>query len=115
MVLETPCSASGLALTLLLLTLTTAAGAARLDDPIGLGTGGTPHSAYRVTVLGSLAYVAAGGSGLRIVDVVDPSATVEVGSIDTPSYAFDVDVVGGFAYVADGASGLRVIDRRGRS
>jgi hypothetical protein len=48
--------------------------------------------------------------GLRVIDVSNPAAPVEVGSIDTPDLACDVSVVGGLTYVADGTSGLRVVD-----
>jgi hypothetical protein len=63
-----------------------------------------------VEVVGGLAYVADFDSGLRVIDVSDATAPVELGALDTPGLALDVEVVGGLAYVADGGSGLRVID-----
>ncbi|UCH33003.1 MAG: carboxypeptidase regulatory-like domain-containing protein, partial [Armatimonadota bacterium] len=51
-----------------------------------------------------------GSAGLRVIDVSDPAAPLEVGFLDTPGTAYHVAVAGGYAYVADGASGLRVID-----
>jgi hypothetical protein len=62
-----------------------------------------------IEVVYGMAYVAAGASGLRLIDVSNPTAPVEVGGINTPGSARNVAVWGRLAYVADG-SGLRVID-----
>ena len=59
---------------------------------------------------GTLAYVAAITSGLRVIDVSDPALPVEIGFVDTPGEATGVSVVGTLAYVADSDSGVRVID-----
>ena len=62
---------------------------------------------------GTLAYVADGPSGLRVIDVADPALPVEIGFLVTPdgfAGALGVSVVGTLAYVADNGSGLRVID-----
>ncbi|HLG18572.1 MAG TPA: hypothetical protein VI895_02005 [Bdellovibrionota bacterium] len=75
-----------------------------------LGVYDTPHSAQRVYVVGSTAYVADGLSGLQIVDVTNPSNPVFIGSHDTPGWAYDVFVSGTVAYVADGSSGLQILD-----
>jgi hypothetical protein len=46
-----------------------------------------------------------------VIDVSNPTAPVELGSVrPSSSYVEGVDVVGGLAYVADASSGLRVID-----
>ncbi|MBW2386763.1 MAG: hypothetical protein JRG92_24295, partial [Deltaproteobacteria bacterium] len=77
---------------------------------INVGAVDTPS--IDVEVVGGLAYVA-GGSGLRVIDVSNPTLPVEVGALDTPGNARGVDVVGDLAYVADssfGGGGLRVID-----
>jgi hypothetical protein len=66
------------------------------------GSGGTSGRRY--------AYVSDWVSGLRVVDVSDPSTPVEVGAYDTPGFARGVYVAGGYAYVADGGAGLRVVD-----
>lgn len=63
-----------------------------------------------IFVVGSHAYLADGDAGLRVIDVSDPGAPVEVGAYDTPDRALDVHVAGTFAYVADRWAGLRVID-----
>lgn len=59
---------------------------------------------------GTLAYVADGAAGLRIVDVSDPSAPTEIGFLDTPGSAFDLELTGAIAWLADGPAGLRAID-----
>jgi hypothetical protein len=78
--------------------------------PVELGALDTPGSAHDVEVVGDLAYVADGDSGLLIVDVSNPALPVEFGALDTPRMAYDVEVVGELAYVADLYSGLRIID-----
>ena len=77
--------------------------------PVELGFLDTPDFAYGVTVVGTLAYVADGSSGLRVIRTA-AALPVEIGFLDTPSLAVGVAVVGTLAYVADGPSGLRVID-----
>jgi hypothetical protein len=69
-----------------------------------------PGFANNVEVSGNFAYVAAGSTGLQVVDVANRTNPQVVASLDTPGNANDVKVVGTTAYVADGASGLQVID-----
>jgi hypothetical protein len=46
-----------------------------------------------------------------VIDVSNPAAPVEIGSVDTPHWADrDVAVAGGLVYVPTSGSGLRVID-----
>ena len=68
------------------------------------------HSVEDIAVSGTLAYLAAGGSGLRIVDLSNAEQPVEVGHWESPGYAEGVTVTGSTAYLADGPYGLRVID-----
>jgi hypothetical protein len=63
-----------------------------------------------VQVVGNLAYVADGRSGLQVLDVSNPAAPVRLGGYDTSGSAEGVQVVGNLAYVADGDSGLQVLD-----
>jgi hypothetical protein len=79
-------------------------------SPIALSFISIPGFANNVDLSGNFAYVAAGSTGLQVVDVTDRRAPRIVGSLDTPGNANDVRVVGHRAYVADGAAGLRVID-----
>jgi hypothetical protein len=64
-----------------------------------------------VAVAGNYAYLASGYSGLRVIDISDPSNPVIVGNCDTPGYVSRVVVAGNYAYIADGwGGGLRVVD-----
>ena len=63
-----------------------------------------------VAVEGDYAFVAAGGTGLQVVDVSALEAPHLVGALDTRGNANDVRVRNGVAYVADGWEGLAVID-----
>ena len=63
-----------------------------------------------VFVSSGLAYVASGDSGLSIVDISDPTAPVEVGTLGPPDVADDVFVSKGTALVVDWDEGLRIVD-----
>jgi hypothetical protein len=78
--------------------------------PTALSYISIPGYANNVDVAGNFAYVAAGATGLQIVDVTDRRFPHIVGSLDTPGNANDVRIVGNLAYVADGTSGLQIID-----
>lgn len=78
--------------------------------PTALGFVTIPGSANNVDVNGGFAYVAAGATGLQVVNVSDPTHPAIVGAVDTPGNADDVKVAGTLAYVADEASGLQIVD-----
>ena len=78
--------------------------------PAALGSVDIPGFANDVDVGGSYAFVAAGPTGLQVVDVGDRRNPVIVGSLDTAGNAFDVKLDGGVLYLADGSAGLQVID-----
>jgi hypothetical protein len=64
-----------------------------------------------IDVVGDYAYLADAWSGLRIVDISNPSAPIEVGFYDLPGdSATDVVVAGNYAYVARVLNGLWIID-----
>ena len=69
-----------------------------------------PGYANNVDVNGNYAYVAAGATGLQIVDVTSHAAPSIVAALDTPGNANDVVLVGTHAYIADGPGGLRIVD-----
>jgi len=75
-----------------------------------MGSCDTPGGAISVAVSGDVAYVADYGSGLQVIDVVDPAHPTIIGSCDMPGYAHGVVVSGDVAYVANGANGLKVVD-----
>ena len=75
------------------------------QNPVELGYLDTAGSAQAVHVVDDVAYLAAGPGGLRVIDVSDLSAPVEVAAPAPPApspYARDVFVLGHFAYVAHG-------------
>jgi PKD repeat protein len=74
--------------------------------PSALGSTVVPAAIDKIAVSGSVAYVAAGAAGLRVLSVSDPAHPVEVGHADGP--AFDVAVSGTYVYVASG--GLTIYD-----
>jgi parallel beta-helix repeat protein len=63
-----------------------------------------------IAVSGTVAYVAAGGAGLRVLDVSDPTRPAEIGSLQSRGYAEGVAVSGTTVCLAHGPYGLRVID-----
>lgn len=81
----------------------------RSSTPQTLGFVAIPGFANNVDVSGDYAYVAAGATGLQVVDVSDRRNPVVVAALDTPGNADDVKVVGSLAYVADGPAGLRIL------
>ncbi|MCI0399675.1 MAG: hypothetical protein L0332_10910 [Chloroflexi bacterium] len=67
-----------------------------------------PGIVYDVAISGTYAYVANGEGGLRIFDVANPAAPVEVGSYVTGDEAISVAIAGDFAYISSG--GLHILD-----
>jgi hypothetical protein len=67
-------------------------------------------SVQDVMVVDDLAYVAAGDSGLSVVDVSDASAPTVKGTYDSPGAASGIHVDGGRAYLADSWGGPQVVD-----
>ena len=89
---------------------TQAVGVVTSFTPVPLSFLPIPGFANNVDVSGDTAYVAAGATGLQVVNVADRTSPAITGSVDTPGNANDVKVVGSTAFVADGASGLQIID-----
>lgn len=69
-----------------------------------------PHEIQDVKISGTYAYVAAGDSGLRIVDISNPVKPLETGFYDSPGYARGVAVLNHVAYLADGPFGMKIVD-----
>jgi len=78
--------------------------------PTALSSISIPGYANNVDVNGDFAYVAAGATGLQVVNVSNPGSPFIAGSFDTPGNANDIKVVGTVAYIADGSSGLQALD-----
>lgn len=66
-------------------------------------TGVLPDLVRGVAVGRKYAYVADGSSGLRIVEISDPSNPTQVGTHDTPGVAHGAAVEGDYTYVATGS------------
>jgi hypothetical protein len=78
-----------------------------------LGTSGAEGERYAgldVYVIGQHAYVAAGISGLVVVDVRPTANPKQVATVPTPGEADGVFAIHSFAYVAVGSAGLQVRD-----
>ena len=75
-------------------------------SPAVLGSVILPATINRIAVAGSLAYVAAGAAGLRVVDVSNPAHPTEVSHAD--GLAYDIAVSGTHVYLA--AGDLRIYD-----
>ena len=66
----------------------------------------TGDNASGITVSENYAYIADKGAGLRIINVSDPSAPIEVGYYNTFGLSQGVCLSGDYIYVADGSGGL---------
>ena len=79
---------------------------------ITVGALDTPGSAFDAEVVGDLAYVADVSSGLRIIDVSNPTFPVEIGAFHALPWSeyHDVKLAGDLAYAAGRFSALSVID-----
>jgi len=73
-----------------------------------------PAPAEDVEVAGNYAYVAAGASGLRVIDISQATALTpaisETGFYDTAGTALGVAVSGSNAFIADGTNGLVILN-----
>ena len=88
----------------------TASGTVQSFTPLPLSFVDIPGFANNVDVSGNYAYVAAGSTGLQVVDVSNRSNPRIVGSLGLAGNANDVRVVGNSAYVAAGAAGLHIVN-----
>ena len=77
---------------------------------ITVSTLATPGRSFDIEVVDGIAYVAALEAGVRIVDVSDPTAPVEIGAIEVTDNAWQISVVDGIGYLVDGINGLWTID-----
>jgi hypothetical protein len=60
---------------------------------------------------GDLVFIAAGPSGLKVVDIADPTAPTQIGELTLPGVAVDVVLdAGTSAYVVAGRDGLMKVD-----
>ena len=78
--------------------------------PMLLGSTDTPGDAKSVAISGNRAYVADASSGLRVLDITDPTNPLLTGGWNTPGTARNAVVDGDHVFLADGGQGLRVLD-----
>lgn len=92
------------------------AGRLRLHEPEGGGTPGVlagTKAVFDIASNGSTAYVAAGTSGLHVVDVSNPTRPVRLGGYETAGKAVGVAVEGDRIYLTsqgEGGDGLLILD-----
>jgi hypothetical protein len=65
---------------------------------------------HQVTLGGSLAFLADGIAGLKVLDISYLPQVTVLGTLNTPGTAMDVAYDGHYAYLADGENGLHMID-----
>jgi len=82
----------------------------RVATPTGSVDFAYPANARGVDAAGRYAYVAAGLSGLQVVEAGSASEPVIVGSVELPVFAWHVAVSGEHAYVTGRRDGLAVVD-----
>jgi len=87
-----------------------ATGIVKTFAPVSLSFVPIPGFANAVDVNGGFAFVAAGASGLQVVNVSDRTHPVVVGSLALPGNANDVRLLGNIAYVAAGSAGVHIVD-----
>jgi len=81
------------------------------QNPLLLGDVDVDGLVWDIQLSGSHAFVAAGPTGLRIVDFSNPAAMKLVGSYrDASSYSLGVALSGSRLYLADGYNGVRIFD-----
>lgn len=81
------------------------------ERPHVVGTYTTAGTGERAVVVDdTLLYLAAGGGGLEIINVADPSHPFLVGSHAVEAGALDVIVRDNYAYVADASAGVKIFD-----
>jgi YVTN family beta-propeller protein len=82
----------------------------RTFSPTALGFVAISGFANSVDVNGNFAFVAAGASGLQVVNVSNRSVPVVAASLALPGNANDVKLSSNVAYVAAGSAGVHIID-----
>ncbi len=89
----------------------TASGSVQSFAPTAISFLAIPGFANSVAVSGDFAFVAAGGAGLKVVNLSpDRTTPAIVASLTIPGNANDVVVAGNLAYLAMGTAGLAVVD-----
>ena len=80
------------------------------SSPSLAGSYNTPGQAYDVEVVDTLAFVADGVQGLRVLDVSNPSNITEIGFNNTNGITQGVAIAGSLCYLAEGGVGIKVMN-----
>ena len=67
-------------------------------------------SVQDIQVIGDLAFIATGTTGLHIIDVSNPAQPVKISSSKTPGMVTGVYVADGYAFLTAGGAGLLILD-----
>jgi hypothetical protein len=78
--------------------------------PVPLSSGGS--DARGVAASGDLAYVADGGSGLKILDMRNAEEPMVLGEHGTDDFAYGVAVAGDYVFLAAGNAGMEVFEAK---
>jgi len=82
-----------------------------ISDPYNLTSVGTLNfSARRVTVDGSLLYVAGSNLSMRIFDLQIPTSPVVLGTYGAGGGAYEITIDGSLAYIARATAGMEIVD-----
>ncbi|MBC7790963.1 MAG: hypothetical protein H7Z74_13535 [Anaerolineae bacterium] len=84
------------------------------DSLVQLGRVAIPMGARRLSGRGDRVAIAFGETGVRVMDVSNSSAPIEVGAWAGARFSYDVSLVGRRLFVAGGPEGLFVLDVSGQ-
>lgn len=79
-------------------------------NPVRVGAIRLPGLIENLVLSGSTVYVAAGASGVHVVDVATPASPTHVATFDTSGNARRLAVSGATLFIADGLGGIRALD-----
>ncbi len=81
-----------------------------INLPQLVGLYNLPSEARDIVIQEDLAFIADTSSGLRIININNPSILFEWGSLDTNGYSHDIEIDGSTLYLADSIGWGKIID-----
>lgn len=79
-------------------------------NPVRVGTIRLPGQIEGLALRGSTVFVAAGASGVHVVDAATPAAPIHLATFDTSGNAHRLAISGSTLFIADGRGGVRALD-----
>ena len=79
-------------------------------NPVRVGAIRLPGLIENLAISGSTVYVAAGASGVHVIDVAAPASPAHIATFDTSGNARRLAVSGSTLFIADGLGGIRALD-----